>query len=151
MIMTASYAGRLKGRTPIEALTGKTPDISEYLDFGFYDLVWFKEDAGVGEIELGRFLDVSHSVGSLMSYQILPRSGIPLSRTTIQRVTEIKKETEMKKARMAKFDKDISEGFKEERFAKTGDRPNPEAWSAIIKSDPDFAEAFAQTFNNPNV
>jgi hypothetical protein len=43
MRMTASYAGCLKGRTPMEALTGKTPDISEYLDFGFYDLVWFKE------------------------------------------------------------------------------------------------------------
>ena len=83
MRMTASYAGRLQGRTPIEAITGETPDISEYLDFGFYDLVWFKEDAGIGEIKLGRFLDVSHSVGSLMSYQILPRWGIPVSRTTV--------------------------------------------------------------------
>jgi hypothetical protein len=69
MRMTASYAGRLQGRTPMEALTGETPDISEYLDFGYYDLVWFQEDAGVGEIELGRFFDVSHSVGSLIELQ----------------------------------------------------------------------------------
>jgi hypothetical protein len=49
----------------------EAPDISEYLnDFGFYDLVWFKEDAGIGEIKLRRFLNVSHSVGSLMSYHI---------------------------------------------------------------------------------
>jgi hypothetical protein len=102
MRMTASYAGRLQGRTPMEALTGEMPDISEYLDFGFYDLVWFKEDAGVGEIELGRFLDISHSVGSLMSYNILPRSGIPVSRTTVQRVTKLEKETETNKARIAK-------------------------------------------------
>jgi hypothetical protein len=79
MRMTASYAGRLQGRTPLEAITGETPNISEYLDFGFYDLVWSKNDAGIGETELGRFLDVSHSVGSLMGYHILPILGIPVS------------------------------------------------------------------------
>jgi hypothetical protein len=32
----------LHGRTPLEELTGETPDISEYLDFGFYDWCWYK-------------------------------------------------------------------------------------------------------------
>ena len=31
MRMTASYAGALQGRTPMESLTGKTPDTSEHL------------------------------------------------------------------------------------------------------------------------
>jgi hypothetical protein len=84
MQITASFASNLQGRTPLEALTGETPDISQYLDFGFYDRVWFKEDAGLGEIKLGRFLGVSHHVGSLMSYWVLPASGIPISRTTVQ-------------------------------------------------------------------
>jgi hypothetical protein len=149
--MTASYAGRLQGRTPLESLTGETPDISEYLDFGFYDLVWFKEDAGIGEIKIGRFLDVSHSVGTLMSYHILPCSGIPISRTTVQRMTELEKTTDVNKARIAKFDQDVAERFKEERLAMTGDKPDLQAWSAIIESDPDFAEEFAKTFNNPDV
>ena len=26
--------------TTIEAMTGETPDISEYVDFGVYDVVW---------------------------------------------------------------------------------------------------------------
>ena len=39
MNRTASNAGNLKGRTPLELITGETPDISEYLDFGFYDRV----------------------------------------------------------------------------------------------------------------
>jgi hypothetical protein len=30
-----------KGRTGIETITGDTPDISEWLDFDFYDLVWY--------------------------------------------------------------------------------------------------------------
>jgi hypothetical protein len=103
MRLTASYAGQLQGRTPLEAITGETPDISEYLDFGFYDLVWFKENAGLGETQLGRFLDVDHAVGSLMSYKILPRSGIPVSRTTVQRVTKLEKSTEANKARIASY------------------------------------------------
>ena len=32
---------KLNGRTDIEALTGETPYISEYVDFDFYDLVWY--------------------------------------------------------------------------------------------------------------
>jgi hypothetical protein len=104
MRMTASYAGALQGRTPMEALTGKTPDTSEHLDFGFYDLVWHKEDAGLGKIQLGRFLNVSHSVGSLMSHWVLPVSGAPMSRTTVQRVTELEKSTDVNKARIVKFD-----------------------------------------------
>lgn len=39
MQMAASYAGRLQGRMPIEIVLGETPDISEYLDFGFYTWV----------------------------------------------------------------------------------------------------------------
>ena len=31
---------------PIESVTGETTDISEYLDFGFYDSVWYHENAG---------------------------------------------------------------------------------------------------------
>ena len=40
MQLTASNAADLDGRTPLGALTGKTPDISQYLDFAWYDWVW---------------------------------------------------------------------------------------------------------------
>ena len=73
----------------MELLTGETPDISEYLYFVWYDRVWYKEDAGLRETKLGRFLGPSHKVGSLMSYWVLPKSGIIISRTTVQRVTHL--------------------------------------------------------------
>ena len=41
MQRTSTQAGGLIGRTPIESVTGETTDISEYLDFGFYDPVWY--------------------------------------------------------------------------------------------------------------
>ena len=89
MQITASFASDFQGRTPLEALTCETPDISQFLGFGFYGIFWFREDSGLGETKLGRFLGVSHSVGSLMSYWVLPSSSIPITRTTVQRVTNL--------------------------------------------------------------
>ena len=37
--ITVNSSRYAKGRTPIEIITGITPDITEYLDFGFYDWV----------------------------------------------------------------------------------------------------------------
>mmetsp|Transcript_24453 Transcript_24453/g.37197 ORF Transcript_24453/g.37197 Transcript_24453/m.37197 type:complete len:170 (-) Transcript_24453:2332-2841(-) len=47
MQLTAANAAGLEGETPLGALLGETPDISAYLDFGWYDWVWFKENAGL--------------------------------------------------------------------------------------------------------
>eukprot|EP00978_Attheya_sp_CCMP212_P005769 scaffold12886_cov57-Attheya_sp.AAC.1 len=33
-------------RTPYERVTGNTPDISKYVDFEFYDNVWWLDQAG---------------------------------------------------------------------------------------------------------
>ena len=64
-VSSSRYAG---GRTAVEYVTGETPDISEYLDFSFYDLVTYRSNAGLGEISIGRWLGVSHKIGQLMSY-----------------------------------------------------------------------------------
>jgi hypothetical protein len=36
-------------RCPLEQVTGETVDIAEYLDFGFYDRISYKENTGLGE------------------------------------------------------------------------------------------------------
>ena len=46
MSMTANSAISLDGRASIEEITGEIPDTSEYLDFSFYDWIWFKETQG---------------------------------------------------------------------------------------------------------
>ena len=151
MSRTASHAGTLNGRTPLEHLTGETVDISEYLDFGFWDRVWFKENAGIGETKLGRFLGVSHQVGSLMSYWVLPESGNPESRTTVQRVTVPETLSEANITRFKRYDEKIALRFKEERLSKSGDKPNLESYQDLIEVDPDFAEEFTKTFSNDEV
>ena len=59
---------RINGNVPLQAVTGETVDISEYLDFGFYDRVWFHENAGLGEPVPGRRLGISKHVGGQMCY-----------------------------------------------------------------------------------
>lgn len=54
-------------RSGSEILTGNTPDISEWLDFTFYDLVWYHvsaNDTTTANRRLGRWLGISHRVGS---------------------------------------------------------------------------------------
>ena len=64
-VSSSCYAS---GRTPLGYITGEMPDISEYLDFKFYDWVTYCKNAGLEEILLGRWLGVSHKVGQAMSY-----------------------------------------------------------------------------------
>jgi len=79
-------------RTPYERITGNTPDISEWLDFNFYDWCWFwnapAQDLTEDRADLGRFLGVAHRIGSDMCYWVLNDSGKVLARTTVQRMTK---------------------------------------------------------------
>ena len=102
--LTVSSSKYAHGRTSIEIITGDTPDISEYIDFGFYDWVTFRSDAGLGELQLGRWLGVWHKVGQLMSYWILPISGRPISYTRVQRLTILEMKTDEWKLRMTSYD-----------------------------------------------
>ena len=66
----------------MEQVTGETPNISEYLDFGFYNWVWYKDNAGLGENCIGKWLGIAHQVGNLMSYWILMEAGCVIACTT---------------------------------------------------------------------
>ena len=72
MQRTASTSGDLFRRTALEQLTGETPQISECLDFTFYKWCWYNDNTGLGETKLGRWLGVSHHVGSLMLLDTYP-------------------------------------------------------------------------------
>ena len=87
MQLTASHAAGLEGRTPLGSLTGETPDISQYLDFGWYDWVWFKENAGLDVPRIGRFLGIAKSSSNILTFHILPEWVIPIQAGTVQRVT----------------------------------------------------------------
>jgi hypothetical protein len=152
MQRTSTQAGGLRGACPLEDVTGETVDISEYLDFGFYDHVSYKENAGLGMTAIGRWLGVSHRVGGLMSYWILTQTGTVISRTTVQRITNLEKETDETRESIKEFDTEISRRFKEEEdLTYDGAKPNPEDWSEYLQNDPDFQDEFDNIVNDPTV
>jgi hypothetical protein len=106
---TVSFSRYADNRTPLEIITGETPDISEYLDFGFYDWVMYKENAGLGDTLLGRFMGVSHSVGNMLSYWILTSVGRVVSRSSVQRLTVLELQQDEQKERCRIFDASITE------------------------------------------
>ena len=89
-----SHLARGKDGLPgMEQITGSTVDISELLDFDFYDLIWYHEndktDMTTESVKLGRWLGVSHRVGSDMCYWILTKAGKVISTTSVQHVTRL--------------------------------------------------------------
>ena len=82
----------MDGGVLLEKITGETGDISDYLDFGFYDQVWFHENSGLGEWGLGCWLVVLHRTDGAMSYLIFKANGYVVSRTTVQRITNMESE-----------------------------------------------------------
>lgn len=83
---TALGLPALKGRTPYETVTGDTPDISEWLHFSFNQPVWYYEPGDFPQQRrlLGRWIGVAHRIGQAMCYWILPKSGEPIARSTVQ-------------------------------------------------------------------
>ena len=92
MSLTLTHEGGLNRRCPWEGITGETAEISEYLDFDFYDHCWYHNNAGISSPLVGRWLRSSHWIGSAMSYWILTKTGNVISRTTVQQVTDIKRD-----------------------------------------------------------
>jgi hypothetical protein len=79
-------------RTAYEIVTGITPDISEYCDFDFYDLVWYWPNTTASHTDknrsLSRWVGVAQRIGSNMCYWLIPESGILVANTSVQHVIE---------------------------------------------------------------
>jgi hypothetical protein len=75
-------------RTGYEEVTGQTPDIGEWLDFEFYDLVWWLDCPNKPNItdkvrRLARWIGVLHRVGSNLCYWLITESGKIISKSSV--------------------------------------------------------------------
>jgi hypothetical protein len=151
--LTSNSARGLDGQCPLERVTGETVDISEYLDFGFYDWVWYRDNAGLGITKLGRWLGVSHQIGTLMSFWVLTPTGMVLSRTTVQRVTNLELQLEENKVKCAAFTTVITTQLGNNDFIpvnEDGDLVTPDDWNDPLYND-EFIEEYGRTINDPSL
>jgi Reverse transcriptase (RNA-dependent DNA polymerase) len=113
-------------RTGYEEVTGQTPDISEWLDFEFYDLVWWldrpvKPNFTDYTRRLARWLGVSHRVGSDLSYWLITEGGKIISKTSVEHVTRDDYLQVDKKAEIDEFNERLEESLNDENFVVEGE------------------------------
>jgi hypothetical protein len=80
----------LNARTPEERVTGRTPDISEYANFGWFDWVWYHDEVSFPEPNLlmKKWLGVASKVGQAMTYWILTSKGTVIARSSVTHFTD---------------------------------------------------------------
>ena len=152
-VRTSSDAVDLKGRTPLKQVTGDTVDISEYLDFGFYDWCWYHENAGLGPTKLGRSLGVAHKVGGLMSYWVLTANSTVIARMTVQWVTSLEMQQTHMKERTQAFDEAVRAKIKDsDHIILEGGKTQPHDWTDHSFEDgPEFTEEFCGVISDNEV
>ena len=87
-----------------------------------------------------------------MTYWILPKSGQVISSDTVQRLTELEKQTEVWKERMKSFTRDITERLNDPNFTI----PYPDDAPELMRldpddEDPDFIEEFNRVISNEHI
>jgi hypothetical protein len=65
---------------------GETPDISEWFEYKFYEPCWYLDNADFldTKMKLGPCLGKAHRIGQAIVYYVIPKSGVPLARSTVQ-------------------------------------------------------------------
>jgi hypothetical protein len=92
---------------PTELVDGNTPDISEYAQFDWYQLVWYIDPAVQfpdDTRKLGRWIGVAHDVGSPMTFWVLPQSCRVVARSTVTPLTDDKLSSPVVQGRIAELD-----------------------------------------------
>ena len=135
MQRTYTRGHRINGCVPLQAVTGETVDISEYLDFGFYDRIWYHDNAGLGEPMPGRWLGVSKHVGGQMCFYVLTTTGKVISRSSVWRVTNLELQVDTTKKVFDDFDVTIAGHIKDNSIPVDGDKPDPEMWADLAELD----------------
>ena len=104
LCVTTHYVRR--GRTPYEIVFGYTPDISEYVTFGWYQWCYFW-DEHTKEKRLGRWLGPAHRVGQALCYWVLNDRGEYLARSSVVPVPDSDFSVDSIKTQMKDYDDNI--------------------------------------------
>ena len=99
---------------------GITPDISEYVEFDFYDFCWYWDTPQSFPHEkkhLGRWLGIAHRVGQAMVYYAMNTNGKFIARSTVTPVDKADHDITSVKQRMVDLDHTIAKGLGDYRNA----------------------------------
>jgi hypothetical protein len=109
-----------------------------------------KQCGSLGEDEFGQWLGVSHRVGRLMLYWILPASGIPISVGTVQQMTNNKQKKDKMRSRMLNYDGKLKTVFETLTAAVSMDLDSIDLYKIIDpdNEDPEFFNTFTRVIDD---
>ena len=143
-------------RTGYKEVTGQMPDISEWLDFEFYDLVWWLLDRpvkpNVTDVmqRLARWLGVSHRVGSDMSYWLITENGKIISKTSVEHVTRDDYLQTDKKVEINEFNRKLKEALDDANFIIEGEGEFESMYLEDIEDVVNPGVAYMSDINEPS-
>lgn len=106
LALMATGLYQLEARTPYEHVMHYTPDISEYVNFRWYQWSYYWDELNK-EKKLCRWLGVAHKVGQSFCYWILLSNGEFLARSSVIPIPDEDLESIELKERMAKFSESL--------------------------------------------
>ena len=96
-------------------------------------------------------MGVAHTTGRLLCYHILNQRGQVISRSTVQRATNLELATMNVRDTFQKFDDFIHTKLKLVTKSYIGDKPNPEDWAELLDTDEDFRREFQMLYNDDSI
>ena len=138
--LTAHDFFRLDGQVPEALYCGGIADISEYIQFIWYKYVWYFD--ADREKKLGHWIGVAKDVGAPMTFWILPKSAIPIARSSVTSVTPNEQGSDAVKDAMKALDNAIKEKIRdhlkdEELLPELGNIPNIDDGPWDVEEDND--------------
>jgi hypothetical protein len=157
LLITARGSNQRPG---LEESTGQTIDISEWLDFEFYDWVWYldekKTDMTKDQEEVGRWLGIAHRIGSDMTYLILTKGGKVIAWSTVQHITLLDMAKDAVKAAVQDFESAVNTRLDEEAHVidepgifYSDDNDNEEEATGEVPTDEEYGEMLHK--QKPNI
>jgi hypothetical protein len=100
-------------RSLMEVITGETMDISEFMDFDFYQFVKYRDAKYDRDdpVQLGRWLGIVHEVGTPMTYWILKGNGQVICRSTVRPLLKEEWSSEAEKEARTQYNNAIKEKY----------------------------------------
>ena len=90
---TATNHFMLDGVTPYEKVYSHPPNITELVQYKWFDWLWYYNPAENDKEKLGRWLGPAHHVGEVHTYYILTEKGNVINRSTTRPLTKNELET----------------------------------------------------------
>ena len=151
--MTATSMYDLNGRTPFETVLGFTPDISELVEFNWYQWVWYHDPVNPHKDQLGRWLGPAHNVGQGLAYYILNSNAEVVVRSTVSAIDEAEMNSYDLEIRKRKFSERVESligNFQRSTIQRSEQKPGEmvDVYSDLFQlTDCDHDEFYVQEYD----